>query len=188
MLTLSIVLLLAGTAMGQVPALGSCPKVQVLTDFQVEEYMGVWYEVEKYFTIFQFGGKCTQANYTLNDNGTVTVVNQQISSFTGTAASIKGSAKFEGKPNESKLWVTFPTVPFGGEAPYWVLGTDYDNYAVVWSCTDFGMISSKFVWILAREPSPSVEVMQKAYAILDKNEISRAYLTRTDQKNCPARK
>lgn len=41
--------------------------------------MGVWYEIEKYFAIFEFGGKCVQANYTLNSNNTVKVVNRQIS-------------------------------------------------------------------------------------------------------------
>lgn len=28
------------------------------------------------------------------------------------------------------------------DAPYWVLDTDYDKYAVVWSCTNFGLFST----------------------------------------------
>lgn len=38
---------------------------------------------------------------------------------------------------------------------------------------------------MAREPKPLVSVLEKAYQILDKNNISRAYFIRTDQKNCP---
>ena len=28
-----------------------------------------------------------------------------------------------------------------GEAPYWVLSTDYDNYAVVWSCNQVALLN-----------------------------------------------
>ncbi|KAI4494126.1 hypothetical protein M0802_009160 [Mischocyttarus mexicanus] len=184
MLSLSIILVLVGMASAQIPALGSCPDVQILTDFDVEKYVGVWYEIEKYFTVFELGGKCILANYTLNGNGTVNVINRQISSITGVAMSIEGYARFEGPSNESKLLVTFPSVPFAGEAPYWVIGTDYENYAVVWSCRNYGIFNAKIVWILARERSPSVAVMQNAYQVLDRNRISRAYFTRTDQRNC----
>jgi hypothetical protein len=37
----------------------------------------------------------------------------------------------------------FFTVAVLVDAPYWVLGTDYDNYAVVWSCTNFGIFSTR---------------------------------------------
>ena len=37
-----------------------------------------------------------------------------------------------------QLGVTFPVAP--AEAPYWVLDTDYDNYSVVWSCTNLGLL------------------------------------------------
>ncbi|XP_014601794.1 PREDICTED: uncharacterized protein LOC106785667 [Polistes canadensis] len=184
MLSLSIILVLVGMASAQIPALGSCPDVQILTDFDLGKYLGVWYEIEKYFSVFELGGKCVEANYTLRDNTTVNVINRQISSITGVAMSIEGYARFEGPPNESKLLVTFPSVPFAGDAPYWVLGTDYKNYAVVWSCRNYGIFNAKIVWILARERSPSVVVMQDAYQVLDRNRISRAYFIRTDQRNC----
>ncbi|XP_015186402.1 PREDICTED: uncharacterized protein LOC107071706 [Polistes dominula] len=186
MLSLSIILVLVGMALAQIPALGSCPDVQILTDFDVGKYMGVWYEIEKYFTVFELGGKCVEANYTAKDNTTVNVINRQISAITGVAMSIEGYARFQGLPNESKLIVTFPSVPFAGDAPYWVLGTDYKNYAVVWSCRNYGIFNAKIVWILARERSPSVAIMKDAYQVLDRNKISRAYFIRTDQRNCTA--
>jgi hypothetical protein len=37
----------------------------------------------------------------------------------------------------------FSTVTVLVDAPYWVLGTDYDNYAVVWSCSNFGIFSTR---------------------------------------------
>lgn len=40
------------------------------------------------------------------------------------------------------------------------------------------------VWILTREQNPDMETMKKAYAVLDRNKISKAYLMRTDQFNC----
>ena len=37
----------------------------------------------------------------------------------------------------------FCTVAVLVDAPYWVLGTDYDNYAVIWSCSNFGIFSTR---------------------------------------------
>ena len=42
----------------------------------------------------------------------------------------------------------FPGVP---DAPYSVLSTDYQSYALVYSCSDyFGLFHIDFAWILAR--------------------------------------
>jgi hypothetical protein len=40
-------------------------------------------------------------------------------------------------------------------------------------------------WILTRSRHPPLEVMEKAYSVVDKHGISRAYFIRTDHKNCP---
>lgn len=44
----------------------------------------------------------------------------------------------------------------------------------------------EMVWILTREQNPDTAILQKAYAVLDKNRITKAYLMRTDQFNCNA--
>lgn len=40
-------------------------------------------------------------------------------------------------------------------------------------------------WILTRDKFPSLEIMDRAYAVLDKNHINRDHLIKTDQSNCP---
>lgn len=46
--------------------------------FRLFQYLGRWYEAERYFAVFEFGGKCVTADYSLNENGTIKVVNSQI--------------------------------------------------------------------------------------------------------------
>ncbi|KAG9430246.1 hypothetical protein HZU67_07448 [Apis mellifera carnica] len=150
-----------------------------------DTYVGKWYEIEKYFAFFEFGGKCVTAIYSEGENSAINILNKQISALTGVSSSIEGVGKPVVKIEEAKLIVTFPTLPLPVDAPYWVLDTDYTSYAVVWSCSNFGVFSMRNVWILAREPKPPVSVLEKAYQVLDKNNISRAYFIRTDQKNCP---
>ncbi|KAJ4396795.1 hypothetical protein N0V93_001017 [Gnomoniopsis smithogilvyi] len=60
------------------------------TSFDVTTYGGVWYQVAGYVAIFDATCKCITANYTLNDDGTVGVVNQ--CQELGLPISITGSA------------------------------------------------------------------------------------------------
>ncbi|KAJ8984293.1 hypothetical protein NQ317_009777 [Molorchus minor] len=155
---------------------------------QLEEfgYLGKWYEAERYFALFEFGGKCVTAEYEVDSNGAVNIANQQISALTGIRSTIEGNASLSGRTDEAKLSINFPSLPVNFDAPYWVLDTDYVSYSVVWSCNNFGILSTRNAWILTREKNPPLKAMEKAYAALDKQSISRAYFIRTDQKNCPA--
>lgn len=62
---------------GQIPYFGNCPQVKVVQDFDVEAYLGKWYEYEKYPFLFEIGGKCITAQYTMRPDGTVGVYNKQ---------------------------------------------------------------------------------------------------------------
>ncbi|KAG5877525.1 hypothetical protein JTB14_020548, partial [Gonioctena quinquepunctata] len=73
----------------------------------------------------------------------------------------------------------------GGGAPYWVLATDYDKYAIVWSCHEIGPLVTRVAWILTREMNPSQDLIEKAYKDFDDQEISKSFLQKTDRKNCP---
>lgn len=60
------------------------------SSFDIDTYLGVWYQVAGYTAIFDAGCKCITANYTLNDNGTVHVVNE--CQELGLPVSIEGTA------------------------------------------------------------------------------------------------
>lgn len=92
----------------QIPGIGSCPDVNVIQNFDVQRYTGLWYEVRKYPFIFTIGGRCITAQYTLNSDSTVNVINKQIRG--GEEDSITGVAKIV-QPNVGSLTVTFPGSP-----------------------------------------------------------------------------
>ncbi|XP_063825525.1 apolipoprotein D-like isoform X2 [Ostrinia nubilalis] len=163
---------------------GSCPNVSVVQDFNASQYLGKWYEQEKYFFIFELGGKCVIAEYEDKGNGTISVKNEEINVLKGnkkTSIELVGTLE---NPNEGRLAVSFPLAPNGFAAPYLIVGTDYTGYAVVNSCISFGLFNLSYAWILTRDQTPSDSVMQAAYDVVDKNGIARKYFLKTDQTDC----
>lgn len=163
---------------------GQCPDVKAMENFDPARYLGKWYEAEKYFFLFEFGGKCVTADYKLRDDGAIRVLNKQIDIFSGIQKEIKGEATQVGRSDEAKLSVRFPTLPVDVAAPYWVVDTDYDSYAVVWSCYEFGIFHTVNSWILTRQQNPPKSVLDAAYDAIDKNRISRKFFLKTDQRDC----
>ncbi|KAH8251355.1 hypothetical protein KR032_009323, partial [Drosophila birchii] len=184
-LALLILLAANGVYLGnaQVPFPGKCPDVKVMDTFDVEAYMGIWYEYSKYPFAFEIGKKCIYANYSIIDNSTVSVVNAAINRFTGQHTNVTGKAKVIAL---AQLAVAFyPSQPLT-KANYLVLGTDYESYAVVYSCTSLTPLANfKIVWILTRERQPSGETVEAAKKILEDNDISQAFLIDTVQTKCP---
>lgn len=71
-------------------------------------------------------------------------------------------------------------------SPYWVLATDYENYALVYSCTTIiWLFHLDHVWILGRNPYLPQETVTYLKNILISNNISIEKMTKTDQVNCP---
>lgn len=70
------------------------------------------------------------------------------------------------------------------ETTYSVLKTDYDSYAVMWSCTGVGPVHTQNAWVMTRKRLATGEALQKAYAVLDKYKISKTFFVKTDQDDC----
>lgn len=63
----------------QVTFPGPCPEnVQSVETFDVERYLGIWYEYAKYPAAFEGPGSCIVAKYSLNEEGNLNVVNGMI--------------------------------------------------------------------------------------------------------------
>ena len=109
----------------KVSFLSKCDTPSLVEPFDLDKYVGVWYEIYKdpHF-IWEKGGKCTTAYYTENDDGTIGVYNSQ-EDDSGTRSGFQGTAKCASDNGTvtGDCEVSF-FKPFWG--PYQVVLTDYD--------------------------------------------------------------
>jgi apolipoprotein D and lipocalin family protein len=47
----------------QIPSFGRCPEYDAKADFDKENFLGTWYEVERYFTVTEIVSKCIKVVY-----------------------------------------------------------------------------------------------------------------------------
>merc|ERR1712121_502260 len=151
MLPALLLLAVAASASAQSAGFGGCPKdVTVKQDFDIVKYMGKWYEQGRISNLFQRNLKCSTAQYTLQDSGTVHVDNSAIDRDSGELVQAIGEGVILDASEPAKLGVRF--YEFQPYAPYWVIDTDYDTYTFVWSCESLGPLGhAQFVWIMRRE-------------------------------------
>lgn len=128
-------------------------ELRTVDDFDLERYLGTWYEIARYPNSFQKGVVAVTATYERREDGDIRVIN----------AGRRGG--LDGRPTEStaRAWVPDAEKPaqlkvqfiWPLSADYWViaLGEDYE-WAVV------GQPSRKYLWVLAREP----ELPEDVYA------------------------
>lgn len=179
--TTAVLLLLLGLYQSQaeVTRPGQCPQLQAITDFNLTEYLGVWYEIQRYDSEFQLSFDCVTAEYLLPDPSVarITVVNNGVlfSGQTATQFEARGVAvpSFPEDPrNPAKLSVAF----FGVEpdrSNYWVIGTDYRSYALVWSCEQITPDSyNEYAWVLSRTRAMLPESFARVYDLINQNGIA----------------
>ncbi|XP_037968586.2 apolipoprotein D [Plutella xylostella] len=168
----------------QIPQFGPCPDINVMANFNSTKYSGTWYEAERYFAYYELGGKCVRAEYRVKHDDTIVITNQQESAMTGMRIVVRGEALQQSRSQPAKMLVRVMPVPLDLATPYWVVHTNYDSYSVVWSCNDYNYFHTENAWILTRQREPSLDTLQKAYTIVDENNMSRAYFAKTDHTNC----
>lgn len=119
-------------------------------NFDTEKYLGKWYEIARLDFKYERGLNNTTAQYSLNDDGTIKVVNRGFRYETGEWEEATGKAKPAGEPGEGRLKVSFFGPFYSG---YNVIALDSAyTYALVAGA------SLKYLWILSRETSVPEEV------------------------------
>jgi apolipoprotein D and lipocalin family protein len=141
----------AALGVGLVAVLGGCrsthPPLEVVGEFDLDRYLGRWYEIASFPQRFQRGCVATTATYSRRDDGRIGVVNEcRDGSFDGELRRADGVAWVAGEDgSRAKLKVQF-FWPFRGD--YWIIELDPEyRYAAV------GHPSRDYLWILARTPT-----------------------------------
>ena len=119
--------------------------------FDAGKYCGVWYEIARLPNWFEKGMTNVKAQYSLNSDGTLKVVNSGVRR--GKSKTITGRAWFTTRPEVGCLKVQF-FFPFS--TLYKIIYLDKDYSVAVVTGGDYSLL-----WILARKPQISQELLVK---------------------------
>lgn len=155
--------------------LSSCSKDfdnSTVTQFDLSRYLGVWYEVARYNHGFEKGMDNTMAEYILQDDGKVFVLNTGWKN--GKFEVAEGKAKYkdpEGNPGALK--VSFFLFFY---SEYNVMMVD-ENYQI----SLVGSKSDNYLWILSRTPVPDPDLLQMVLAEAEARGYDTSKLIWVDQ-------
>lgn len=121
--------------------------------FDLNKYLGKWYEIARLDFRYERNLNNTTANYSVNENGTIKVVNRGYNYVTKEWKEATGKAKFTGSTDEAKLKVSF-FGPFYSGYNVIALDTGY-KYALV------AGKNLKYLWFLSRETTMPENIKQE---------------------------
>jgi apolipoprotein D and lipocalin family protein len=119
--------------------------VTPVSDFDVDRYLGEWYEIARLDHSFERGLEKITAQYSLKPDGGLRVVNRGFDTASGQWREAEGKAYFIGDPQTGRLKVSF-FGPFYGA--YNIIKLDHDGYRYALVCGP----DTSYLWILARTP------------------------------------
>lgn len=128
--------------------------ISPVTGFELNRYLGTWYEIARLDHSFERGLSDIRAEYSLRIDGGVKVVNSGFDAEQGERHGAEGKAYFVDKPDIGRLEVSF-FGPFYGA--YNIIALDKADYRYV-------MITGAnrdYLWILARGPTLDDQTLQQ---------------------------
>ena len=149
-LLLSITFLLASCT-------GIPENIKPVEPFELQRYLGTWYEIARLDHSFERGLNQVTANYTLRDDGGVKVINRGYSQEKKEWKEAEGKAYFVDGTNTGFLKVSF-FGPFYGSYIVFELDKEGYNHALI-SGPD-----KSYFWILARQPQLDPELLKRLIA------------------------
>jgi apolipoprotein D and lipocalin family protein len=134
--------------------LGMPDSVKPVTGFDLNSYLGKWYEIARLDHSFERGLSRVTAQYGLRQDGGVSVLNRGYSDASQKWEEAEGKAYFVNGGSQGYLKVSF-FGPFYGS--YVIFELDHENY-------QYAFISgpdNDYLWFLSRSPSVSEELKSK---------------------------
>lgn len=125
--------------------------VGTVKGFELERYLGRWYEIARLDHSFERGLVDVTAEYAIRDDGGVKVINRGYHQLKQEWKEIEGKAFFQDTPDKGLLKVSF-FGPFYGT--YNIVELDKINYSYALVCGP----DRSYLWILARTPKISKKI------------------------------
>ncbi len=141
----------------------STASIPAIKNFDVNRYLGMWYEVARLPHSFENGLDRVTATYTLRDDGTIGVLNKGFNTEKGEWKEANGKAWIPDTTAGALLKVSF----------FWIFSSDYKVIALDTVNYSYAMVTSsskKYLWILSR--SPQLETSLYDYLIQKADEWS----------------
>lgn len=132
---------------------GAPDGVSVVRGFELDRYLGTWYEIARLDHRFERGLSAITANYSLRDDGGVHVVNRGLNEESGEWDEAIGKAYFIGASDVGQLKVSFFGPFYGGYNIVELDKSDYQYSLVVGPDRDY-------LWILSRTPQMDPDILR----------------------------
>jgi apolipoprotein D and lipocalin family protein len=140
------------SAFGITSCTGIPEGIQPISNLDLQQYLGRWYEVARLDHSFEKGMQQVTATYEMREDGGIRVLNEGFLADINSWDQAEGKAYFINSENIGHLKVSF-FGPFYGSYIIFELGENYD-YAFVTSS------NKSYLWLLAREPVIGQELQQ----------------------------
>ncbi len=125
--------------------------IEPVEDFELDRYLGTWYEIARLDHRFERGLSNVSAHYSMREDGGVAVSNRGYRERDGEWDEAEGKAYFVDDADIGRLKVSFFGPFYGG---YNVFALDRENYS-------YAMVAGpdrSYLWILARTPAIDVSL------------------------------
>ncbi|XP_026763826.2 apolipoprotein D-like [Galleria mellonella] len=163
----------------QILHFGKCAEVETMRYFDLERFLGIWYEIERFPTWYEENGHC--AHKRIQACGR-TVVIEHYFIRNGIQYVLQMNSTYS-PGDEAVFEIEESNIdPVG--IPFSVITTDYDNYAIVYGCKYNEHIHIKYIsaWILSRTSTLSPELREQARSELTSIPFANAaYLQTVEQ-------
>ncbi|GFY41823.1 lipocln_cytosolic_FA-bd_dom domain-containing protein [Trichonephila inaurata madagascariensis] len=181
-----IVLLCLSASVGWA-AIGQCPSPKVQADFDLEKLSGTWYIIEATASVDRVSRKCSTFIIEKKQGAKASMLHKFVSTVTDKWKSEYSDLTTPKKDEPAKLLVN----PLKGtilarKYPLWVLDTDYDTHAILYSCHKLMLAYTEEIFILSRTKTIEDKKKTELYDVIKKKNLSQKNLVEVNQseKDC----
>ena len=152
--------------------------VEPVSGFQLDRYLGTWYEVARLDHRFERGMSRVSATYSMRDDGGVAVVNRGFVADKQEWETAEGKAYFVGEQDIGQLKVSFFGPFYGG---YNIIELDQEDY-------QYSLVvgpDRDYLWILSRTPELEPQILARLVTTAGELEFPVDELIYVDQSGQP---